>query len=111
MWEKTTIVVVSVFKHININNFLHYCIHADTCQYASTHLLKATTFTHSPTPIGREIQSPDMITSYYWQEALTSSLKAPTLNNIRGPCFINFHTRSTYFNTSQLVDQMKKTPT
>ena len=72
MWEKTTVVVVSVFKLINIKNFLHSCTSAGSRKYASTHLLKAKTFTHSLAPTIREVQPPNMITNYYLTQTTTT---------------------------------------
>ena len=59
---------------------------------------------------GKGAPTPDFIINYYWQEDLISSLKDPILSNICGSHLINFHTRSTLFNTSKLEDQLNKTP-
>ena len=91
--------------------FITYCIGVDSYYHACTHLKEATTSIHSLAPIGRELQSPDLVnrflpegstyplnkfTSYNLKEDLTPILKVPTLNSSHEPRFIIFHTRSTY---------------
>jgi len=58
MQEKTTIFIVFVFLFY-YNEKLHTIfIVANYYEYTITHLQKATTFSHSPTPIGMEFQLP-----------------------------------------------------
>jgi len=62
MWEKTTIVVVSIFNLLTIKDVYKFCTGANFSQYACIYLLKATTFTHFSTSIGRELQPPSSCT-------------------------------------------------
>jgi len=42
-------------------NLLQYCTVAKSYRYVGSNLQKATTFSHSPTPTGRELQTPNLI--------------------------------------------------
>ena len=66
--RKQPLILSQSSKVINIKNFLDSCIGAGSYQYTGTHLLKTTTFTRSPAPIGRDLQHPDLITNYYWRK-------------------------------------------
>lgn len=61
MWEKTTVVVVFVFIFYCKENILQYCTGIESYQHVGTQLKKATTFSRSLTPTGREIQPPDLV--------------------------------------------------
>jgi len=71
--DKTTLVVVIVFLLLKIKNFLQSCTSADSYQYAGTHLQKAATFSHSPTPARRELHPLISFTDSYRKGSPTPS--------------------------------------
>ena len=111
MWEKTIIVVVSIFNILIIKGVYKFCTSVEFFQYEGIYLLKATTFTYFPASTGRELQPPSSCTGWYvyqyvgidLQKATTFTLSIWTtfhkfsdwillvhINTICRTCFIKF---------------------
>ena len=103
IWEKTTAVVILGFNIHYTENFLQFYAGADSYQHAGTHLQKATTLSRLPASPGRELQPPALVYQLPLEGSYNPLTEGFDLQHLCGPRFINFHTGSNSFHTTQHV--------